>query len=414
MNLRHLRQAACLLCLVPLALPAAPSLESKQLTFGPKHHFFGYIGHVQNIPWNKSGRYIVALQTGFQDHMPGATEAADIILIDTQHDNTVRVIERTLAWNPQQGTMLYWNPDAPETQFFFNDRDPKTGKVFCVLFDIGSEGSGRRVREYRFDDTPVGNSGVAQKGGWFYAINYARMARLRPVTGYPETFDWTRGVHHPADDGVFRVEVATGKKQLLVSFQQLADAVRPLRPDVAEKDLFINHTLANRDNDRVFFFVRGDFDFPDRRVNEAFIMHPDGTGLTPMKFIGGHPEWDLGHRMIGAVGKDQVLFDTDRQEIVGAIGSQKIITEPGGDIALSPDGRWLVNGGRTKGVDYYVFVRRSDNVSVRSGGFDVNPWISGDLRCDPAPCWNRQSDQIVFPAIAPDKTRQMFTIRLRP
>src|SRR6185369_15426038 len=182
------------------------ALEAKQLTFGPRHHFFGYIGHVQNIPWNQSGRFIVALQASFQDHLPRADEPAEIVLLDTQRDYAVRVLDRTRAWNPQQGTMLYWNPDAPETQLFFNDRDPKTGRIFCVLFDIAAEG-GKRLREYRFDDTPVGNSGVAQKGGWFAAINYGRLARLRPVTGYPETFDWTIGMPHPKDDGVFRVNV---------------------------------------------------------------------------------------------------------------------------------------------------------------------------------------------------------------
>ena len=76
--------------------------------------------------------------------------------------------------------MLYWNPEAPETQFFFNDRDPKTNHVFCVLFDVSK---GKRVEEYRFSDTPIGNSGVAQNGGFFLGINYGRLARLRPVTG---------------------------------------------------------------------------------------------------------------------------------------------------------------------------------------------------------------------------------------
>ena len=86
--------------------------------------------------------------------------------------------------------MLYWNPKSPKSQFFFNDRDNKTGKVFCVLFDIVK---GKRLKEYRYQNTPIGNSGVAQKGGHFLGINYARMARLRPVTGYKGAHDWTVG-----------------------------------------------------------------------------------------------------------------------------------------------------------------------------------------------------------------------------
>ena len=84
-------------------------IHVEQITFGPKNHLFGYIGHVQNIPWNQSDRYIVALQTDFQERMPNPGEAADIILIDTQNDFAIEVVDETRAWNPQQGTMLYWN-----------------------------------------------------------------------------------------------------------------------------------------------------------------------------------------------------------------------------------------------------------------------------------------------------------------
>src|SRR6185503_11602568 len=98
-----------------------------------------------------------------------------------------------------------------------------------------------------------GNGGVAQNGGWFLGINYGRLARLRPVTGYPGAADWTAGRKgHPADDGVFKVNSATKEKRLLVSFKQLADALRDKRADVDDKELFINHTLWSRDDGRIF------------------------------------------------------------------------------------------------------------------------------------------------------------------
>ena len=36
----------------------------------------------------------------------------------------------------------------------------------------------------------------------------------------------------------------------------------------------------------------------------------------------------------------------------------------------------------------------------------------GDLRIDPAPCWNREGDRFAFPALAKDGTRQMFEVRV--
>ena len=222
----------------------AMSVEVVQITREPHTHFFGYIGHVQNIPWNKSGRFIVALQSDFHDRMPGPNDPASVVLIDTENDYLVTAVDQSRGWNPQQGTMFYWNPAKPETQFFFNDRDIKTGKVFCVLYDIKLD---KRVREYRFDDTPIGNGGVAQIGGWFLGLNYARMARLRPVTGYKGAWDWTEGEPHPRNDGLFRVDIQTGKKKLLVSFHQMANELKALGRNVKNSHLFINHSLSNRE-----------------------------------------------------------------------------------------------------------------------------------------------------------------------
>lgn len=300
--------------------------------------------------------------------------------------------------------------------FFFNDRDPRTGEVFCVLFDITKGTRGGRIREYHFGDTPIGNSGVAQRGGRFLAINYGRMARLRPVTGYRAAFDWTTGIAHPQDDGIFVVDVASGKKLLLVSFHQLAQALRQGEPGAEIPPLFINHTLWNREDDRIFFFVRGGWNSRSRKINQPFTIWPDGTHLTPLKqHIGGHPEWDWEYRMIESIDERQIIYDTERQRIVGQLGTPQIFPKPEGDIALSPDGKWFVNGykvGHEK-KNYFVIYRRSNGVHVRSPGFDIGRWASGDLHLDPSPCWNRDSTLLLVPGLSSsDGTRQLFLIEI--
>ncbi len=391
-------------------------VEIEQITFGPKHHIFGYIGHVQNIPWNRSGRYILALRFDVQDRMPKPHESADVVLIDTQNRYRVRVVEQTRAWNLQQGTMCYWNPDDPENQFFFNDRDPDTDRVFCVLFDITQGKHGRRVREYRYDDTPFGNGGVAQNGGFFLGINYGRLARLRPVTGYPRAYDWTVGEKHPGNDGIFKVDVQSGKKELLVSFQQMRDSLTARHPDVEEKELFINHTLWNRDGDRVYFYVRGDFAIRGKRFNVPMTINADGSGLEEQRvFIGGHPEWEFGHRMIGAIDDRMVLYDMDRQRVVETVGTPAIFPKPGGDNALSPDGKWIVSGYSRKSQNTYVIYRRTDGAWIRTPSFYQPEKYRDEIRNDPSPCWNRESSKILFPSITQDedRTRQLFLMRLQ-
>jgi hypothetical protein len=386
-------------------------VEIHQLTSGPnQHHFFGYIGHVQNIPWNKSGRYVVLLRTTFQDHMPQPEEAAEIVLLDMRRSVGIERLDETRGWNPQQGTMLYWNPKAQETQIFFNDRDPRTGKVFAVLYDVQQR---RRLKEYRFEDTPVGNSGVAQKGGQFLGLNYGRLARLRPVTGYPQAYDWTEGVAAPENDGVFLINSETGVKRLIVSFRQLAEAVRTKRPDIDRIPLFINHTLWSRDDNRIYFYLRGHFANRADRVDIPFTVRPDGNNLTMHEqFIGGHPEWELGSRMIGAVGRKQVLYDVETKRIVDELGSEEIFPKPGGDVALSVDAKWLVNGHGESGKNFYTILHRPTGTWLRTRGFPNPGWDSGDLRLDPSPAWNRSNDAFLVPAIAADGTRQSFLIKI--
>ncbi|HIF01724.1 MAG TPA: hypothetical protein EYG03_10370 [Planctomycetes bacterium] len=387
-------------------------LKVQQVTSGSKHHFFGYIGQCRTIPWNASDRYILGMEIEHIDRMPKPDEAAVIILVDTHQNNKIIRLDKTHAWNPQQGTMFYWNPLAAETQFIFNDRDVKTGKVFAVLYDIEKR---KRIKEFRDDQAPIGNGGFAQNGGAFLGINYGRLARLRAVTGYPETLDWSKQDNAPKNDGIFVVDIKTGVRRLLVSYRQLADKLRKVYPDIDDTALFINHTLWNRTGDRVYFFARGNWDKRSKgrtKINKPFSIHIDGTGLTMHdRHIGGHPEWAEDHLLIGRRKADQILYDVDKQEIVGQLGTPDIFPNPEGDISLSPDGTLFANGYKKGNENYFVVYRRSDGAWVRSKGLDKGEY-SGDIRIDPAPRWNRANNAILVPGLAENKTRQMFMIQI--
>ncbi|MEX0320557.1 MAG: hypothetical protein AB3N63_00210 [Puniceicoccaceae bacterium] len=395
--------------------PSRINLQIEQVTSGEKHHFFGYIGQSHTIPWNESGQYILGLEIEHIDRMPKPEEAATIILVDTHDNNRIIPVDRTHAWNPQQGTMFYWNPLAPETQFFFNDRDIETGHVFVVLYDIKKR---KRIREYRYQDTPIGNGGVAADGSAWLGLNYGRLARLRLVTGYPEALDWSKEEIAPKNDGIFVVDIKSGEKRLLVSYKQMEAQFLMMNPDLKHTGLFINHSLWNRDADRVYFFARAGWSGnKGEKINMPFSINIDGSGLTYHKtHIGGHPEWAEGNLIIGSQRdqgkpKRQILYNVDTKEIVGKMGNPDIFPDPEGDVALSPNGELFVNGHKEGTSNYYTVFRRSDGAFARSEGIDKGSY-SGDIRIDPAPRWNRTNDAFLVPGITNNGTRQMFLIRV--
>ncbi len=390
------------------AEPSPITLRYEQITHGPNHHFFGYIGHVRTIPWNGTNRYILALRTDFQDRMPEPAEPADIVLIDTQNDFSIEKIEESRAWNFQQGTMFYWNPTSPETQFFFNDRDPETHRVFTVLFDIETR---ERIREYRFEDSPVANGGVMQGGGSFAAINYGRLARLRRVTGYQGAYDWTAGVAHPEDDGIFKVNIETGERTLIVSYAQMASVLREAEFPLDDQNLFVNHTLWSRGDARMYTFARANWNERGVRINVPLSFRADGSELTAhSQHMGGHPEWLDDRHIIGSLRGEQALYDVVAQRVTESWGDRAIFPNPEGDIALSPDGDWFVNGADRRGRNIYTVLHRPTQRHTIIKATSVEGWSSGDLRIDGSPAWNRTSDVILIPGLADDGTRQLFLL----
>jgi hypothetical protein len=93
------------------------------------------------------------------------------------------------------------------------------------------------------------------------------------------------------------------------------------------------------------------------------------------------------------------------------MGTPDIFPDPEGDIALSLNGRWFVNGYKSGDRNYYTVYRRSDEAFVRSPGLSRGQY-AGDIRIDPAPRWNRTNDALLVPGISEDTTRQMFIIRI--
>jgi len=392
----------------------------EQVTFGPQHHFYGYDGQVGNTPFNKNGTHLVLLETDFQNRLAVGADVARIVLVDIATKQKT-FLANTRGWNFQQGTMLYWNPAKPNEEIFFNDRDSSTNKIKTVLFNVITK---TKVRDFYYPSSPFGNSGVAQAGGRFLGSNYGRLDRLRPITGYAGAYDWTVGVKHPSNDGIWLVDMASaGTPKLLISFKQLRDAFVSAVPAIDSGHLYINGTLWNRDGTRIITMVRwwnDPVDFIGMNTI-AFSFKPDGTNIVRFTPDTGHPDWLFGTQLLRGDGH---IYDVLTNSKLSTVDSSFFLRD--GELGTSRGGNWIAssefsnNAAANTSQGRVILYSRAARAGIKFPWYPRGPYywhganseksVETMNRIDIAPCFNADASKLYFMALAPDGTRQAFVI----
>jgi hypothetical protein len=383
--------------------------EARPITRGPRHHFFGYYGIP---PWNASQRVYACLQSTFHERPPGAGDRATVGLVELA-TGRFEPLTTTGAWNLQQGAMLHWLPDAPETHLIFNDLDPGEGCFRPVILDTAS---GRR----RVVPAPVGIGAVDPRGRQALGLDYARLHHQRPVVGYAGGHDRTAGVLAPDDDGVWRIDLQTGETTLSLSHARAMSCLPP-PPQGQGRPVFFNHTLYTPAGTRFLVFLRY---FDGGTLDSAvFTAAPDGAGLrwvVPWGQRVSHFDWLDQETMLVTVeapagGRQYVLvrdLPGEGWETRRVLGEGLLTTE--GHPSFSPDRRWFVfdRGPDDEGRQTLRLYDLERNRVVVLGRYYSAPQFRGDVRCDLHPRWNRSGTQVSFDSVHTGE-RQVYVIDLR-
>jgi hypothetical protein len=358
------------------------------------HHFFGYYDKPQ---WSPAGDSLLGLETAFDDRPPGPDETSAVGMVDLANGDRWRPFAETRAWNFQQGAMLQWLPGSA-SEVVFNDR--AGDRFVAVVLDVKT---GRR----RTLPRPV--AAVSHDGEWALSINYSRLARVRPVCGYRGIEDAWDAERHPAGDGIWRMDLATGDSELVVPLDELAryqpaDSMRGV-------DHWVNHLLVSPECARFAFLHRwrragGGFD------TRLFTADPDGGRLTLAPLDGAsHFAWRDGKRILvwarpgGGAPADLMLEEaTGQTEIVG----EGVLTR-NGHMSYSPDGRWLVTDEYPDAEERRTLIlyRLSDGRRFDLGRFLSPREYSGEIRCDLHPRWSRDGRFVSIDSLH-EGTRQIY------
>lgn len=209
-------------------------------------YFFGYY---DLRAYSADDRYHLFHKVRFRDRLPEKEDTAELGYIDLE-TGEVTYFAETRAWNFQQGAMLQWNPASPQDEVIFNVRDGE-GYRACTL-DLKT---GRR----RYADRPVAN--VSPDGRWALSINLNRVYDFRPGYGYCGVRDPWYDVPQPDDDGVYLVDMTTGRSKLIIDYKRiLTEFPSQFYPDAK---YVVNHITFNPASDR-FLFLNRNFPNPEK------------------------------------------------------------------------------------------------------------------------------------------------------
>jgi len=383
-------------------------ITAVRVTHGRYQHFFGYY---DKCPWNASGRYLLAHRVAIPTRMLNADDAATLGIVDLGAGFTFRAIGETTAWHWQQGAMLQWWPGDPEYSVIYNVRtDDGFG---AVIQDIRSRALRRLPR-------PV--AAVSHDGRTALSINFSRLADERPGYGYVGVPDPWRDVWAPEEDGIYAMDLETGRSELVISLAR----VRAFQPDGTMRDVkhWFNHLLFSPD-DRRFIFLhrwrRPGGESTDamhavaRHYTRMFTANPDGSGLFCLNdhemtshFDWRDPEHVLAFARRRGIGDAFYLF-TDRSNEVTIVGARLLAHLGDGHCSYSPDRRWILSDtypDREQKRLLYVYDPHADR-RVDLGTFFSEPSWPIPCRCDLHPRWSREGRHVCFDS-SHEGSRQIY------
>jgi hypothetical protein len=372
----------------------------RAITSGPRYHWFGYYDKLEFDP---SMRYVLGMEVDFEGRSPRADDVIRVGVVDLDQDDRWIELGTARAWCWQQGCMLQWRPGS-ETEVLWNDREGD--RFVCHILDVQT--GRRRTLSYPFYT-------VSPDGRTALAPDFRRINDMRPGYGYAGLPDPNAGVLAPKDAGITRLDLDTGKHELIVS---LADVARIPYPhaDLSTAKHYFNHLLFNTDGTRFEFLHRwrmeGQSGFGTRMLTAAL----DGTDIHVVDDYGhtSHFIWrDPAHILAWAYHPSQGsafhLYEDGSRE-VKVVGKDVMVVN--GHCTYLPGNEWILN-------DTYPDPERHQHLylyhvptgeRVPLGSYYAPPEYAGEWRCDLHPRFSPDGRSVVIDSAHSGDGRQLYLV----
>lgn len=374
----------------------------RAITKGPKFHWFGYYDKFQ---FSHDNRYVLGMEVGFEHRSPTANDTIRIGMIDLKDNDRWIDLGETRAWCWQQGCMLQWLPGSRE-EVIYNDR--VEGQFVSVILNV-------HTAKRRTLPSPV--YAISPDTKWAVAPDFSRLEYTRPGYGYAGVPDKYRNELAPAKAGIWRMNLASGKTELLISMADAARIPYKLGPwDPPSRHRF-NHLLYSPDGSRfIFLHRRSEYTNKEAGMTRMFTASAEGKDLYVVDpygdtshFIWRDPKTIMAWATHPSHGYKFYLY-RDKTEEVEVIGPD-VMTVNGHNTYL-PGNRWVLNDtypDRERKTHPYVYnVAGGKRVSL--GHFHSPAEYTGEWRCDNHPRSSRDGHLVTIDSPHGGNGRQIYLI----
>ncbi len=375
----------------------------RAITRGPRFHWRGYYDKLLFDPAN---RFVLANEVSFEHRSPAPDDEIRVGMIDTKDGDRWIELGASRAWNWQQGCMLQWRPGT-ESEVAWNDRDGD--RFVCRVLD---------VRTGRKRTLPHPFYCLSPDGRWAIAPDFRRLNDTRPGYGYAGLPDPNAGVAAPDDVGLWRMDMESGRRELLISLAAAARIPYPGGFSNGAKHWF-NHLLYNTDGSRFLFLHRWRGEKEGRSfATRMFTADPDGKNLHILDPHGrtSHFVWrDPRHVMAWAWhpshGERFYLY-RDRTDEVEVVGRDVMTVNGHNTYVPGTRDEWVLNDtypDKQRLQHPYLYHIPSGR-RVALGHFHLPPAYAGEWRCDLHPCASRDGRKVSIDSPHGGEGRQVHLI----
>ena len=401
-----LRQTACgALALSGLSTVSTPAAADnlpkvRAITHGPKFHWFAYYDKLQFDP---TSRYALGMQVDFEHRSPKPNDVIKVGMVDLLDNDRWTELGQSTAWCWQQGCMLQWRPGSKD-QIIWNDRE--NGRFVSHILNIRSKN--KRTLQYPlYTISPDGRTAVAP--------DFRRIQDMRPGYGYPGPPDPRTDQLAPKDSGIFRIDLETGKRDLIIPLSEIARFGK-IPGDPKDAKHYFNHLLFNTDGSRFIFLHRwrakGLRSFGTRMLT----ARPDGSDIYIIDDYGytSHFIWrDPDHILAWAwhpSSRNAFYLYKDGTRDVQTVG--KGVMTNNGHCTYLPGNKWILNDtypDKQRNQHVYLYnVRTAKRIPI--GAFYLPPQYKGEWRCDTHPRFSPDGQKVVIDSPHNGNGRQMHLI----